>query len=177
MACGAYTKAIAKISKIRKNRTLNPTFSTPESPQHSADTMASHLESIFSGDLLHDLPRLAIFPPIVPFGGDSPFDTTFIQDTINHMPTKKAPGIDHLRSEMLKPIQHLLAPLLLELFRRCWRWSYTPHTWRIAQVVPIYKKASPTDASNYRPISLQSYVEFWNGVSNQVCSLLAHPWT
>ncbi|KAL1929637.1 hypothetical protein VTP01DRAFT_1775 [Rhizomucor pusillus] len=108
--------------------------------------MASHLESIFSGDLLHDLPRLAIFPPIVPFGGDSPFDTTFIQDTINHMPTKKAPGIDHLRSEMLKPIQHLLAPLLLELFRRCWRWSYTPHTWRIAQVVPIYKKASPTDA-------------------------------
>ncbi|KAG1494113.1 hypothetical protein G6F53_012631 [Rhizopus delemar] len=52
MASEEYTKAISKLSRIRKNRTLKPTFSTPEGPQHAAEIMASCLETTFSGDLL-----------------------------------------------------------------------------------------------------------------------------
>ena len=62
--------------------------------------------------------------------------------------------MDHLRIEMLQPIQRLLAPILLLLFRMCWSWSYVPQSWHIAQVVPIYKKGSPSDPGNYCPISL-----------------------
>ncbi|KAG1530597.1 hypothetical protein G6F51_013790 [Rhizopus arrhizus] len=36
----------------------------------------------------------------------------------------------------------------------CWAWSYVPQTWRIAQVIPIYKKGSSSDPGKYRPISL-----------------------
>ncbi|KAG1409088.1 hypothetical protein G6F58_009404 [Rhizopus delemar] len=35
-------------------------------------------------------------------------------------------------------------------------WSYTPQPWPVAQVVPIYKKGSTDEPSNYRPISLTS---------------------
>ncbi|KAG1552052.1 hypothetical protein G6F47_008650 [Rhizopus delemar] len=52
MAQGDYTKAIAKFSRIGKNRAIKPSFSTPEGPQHAAEIMAQHLEHIFAGDPL-----------------------------------------------------------------------------------------------------------------------------
>ncbi|KAG1126825.1 hypothetical protein G6F38_013717 [Rhizopus arrhizus] len=41
MASGDYTKAISRLSRIRKNRTMKPTFSTPEGPQHAANIAQS----------------------------------------------------------------------------------------------------------------------------------------
>ncbi|EIE83594.1 hypothetical protein RO3G_08299 [Rhizopus delemar RA 99-880] len=79
-----------------------------------------------------------------------------ILSSIKQLPSKKAPGSDHIRQEMLLPIQDRLSHLLLFLFQLCWSWSYTPEDWRVAQVVPIYKKDDPTEPSNYRPISLTS---------------------
>ncbi|CEG63786.1 hypothetical protein RMATCC62417_00873 [Rhizopus microsporus] len=154
MATGEYTKALAKISKIRKNHTLKPTFSTAEGAQNSADMMVTHLESIYSGDLLDIVQAHEVISPTLPSNEECPFDINLIQDAINHLPAKMAPGVDHLRIEMIKPIQHLLAPVLLILFQMCWACSYALLLWHIAQVVPIYKKGSPLDPGNYRPISL-----------------------
>ncbi|KAG1222028.1 hypothetical protein G6F35_005580 [Rhizopus arrhizus] len=156
MAIGEYTKAISRLSRIRKHRTLRPAFSTPQGPQHAADIMASHLENVFSGQLLREVQINNIYNPILPFEIECPITAEDIQEAIRNLPTKKAPGVDHLRNEMLRPIQHLLTPLLLSLFRLCWMWSYTPQSWRVAQVVPIYKKGSTDEPSNYRPISLTS---------------------
>ncbi|KAG1155033.1 hypothetical protein G6F37_008901 [Rhizopus arrhizus] len=77
-------------------------------------------------------------------------------DIYTLLPPKKAPGPDHLRQEMLAPLQPALAPILLFLFQLCWTWSYTPADWRSAQVVSIYKKGDPTEPSNHRPIGLTS---------------------
>ncbi|KAG0966415.1 hypothetical protein G6F31_004783 [Rhizopus arrhizus] len=149
-----YTKAISKISRIRKNRTLKPTFSTPDGPQHAADTMASHLETIFSGAHQRTVQYNEITTPALPFAVECPITMDDISSAIRSLPVKKAPGVDHLRIEMLHPIQHLLQPLLLHLFQLNWAWSYVPQPWRVAQVVPIHKKGSPLDPGNYRPISL-----------------------
>ncbi|KAG1225571.1 hypothetical protein G6F63_008289 [Rhizopus arrhizus] len=154
MAIGEYTKAISKLSRIRKHRTLRPAFSTPHGPQHAADIMVSHLENVFSGQLIREFQRNNIYNPILSFEIECPIIAEDIQEAIRNLPTKKAPGVDHLRNEMLRPIQHPLTPLLLSLFRLCWMWSYTPQSWRVAQVVPIYKKGSTDEPSNYRPISL-----------------------
>ncbi|KAI9478519.1 MAG: hypothetical protein EXX96DRAFT_571235, partial [Benjaminiella poitrasii] len=54
MAQGEYTKAISKFSRIRKNRTLKPIFSTSEGPLHSANTMADYLSNTYSGQLLQN---------------------------------------------------------------------------------------------------------------------------
>ncbi|KAG0805868.1 hypothetical protein G6F19_014020 [Rhizopus arrhizus] len=77
---------------------------------------------------------------------------------MRRLPLRKAPGPDHLRTEMLLPIKSVLAPLLSLLFSICYQWSYTPSLWRQAQVVPIHKKGDPTSPGNYRPISLTSIV-------------------
>ncbi|CEG83631.1 hypothetical protein RMATCC62417_17514 [Rhizopus microsporus] len=156
MTNGEYTKAISNTSRIRKHRTLRPTFSTPQGPQHAADIMASHLENVFSGQLLREVQRNNIYNPILLFEIECLFTADDIQEAVRSLPTKKAPRIDHLPNEMLRPIQHLLTPLLLSLLRLCWMWSYTSQSWRVAQVVPIYKKGSTDKPSNYRPISLTS---------------------
>ena len=36
--------------------------------------------------------------------------------------------------------------------------SYTPTSWRIAQIVPIYKNGDPDNPANFRPISLTSVI-------------------
>ncbi|KAG0740357.1 hypothetical protein G6F32_016004 [Rhizopus arrhizus] len=89
MATGEYTKALAKISKIRKNRTLKPAFSTPEGAQHSADIMATHLESIYSGHLLSNVQTHEMTLPTLPSDEECPFDVDLIRDTINNLLAKR----------------------------------------------------------------------------------------
>ncbi|KAG1510472.1 hypothetical protein G6F53_006656 [Rhizopus delemar] len=162
MAQGEYSKAIAKFSRIRKNRTIKPTFSTFEGPQHAADTMAQHLERIFAGDLLRNSTHTTTSTdaaPVVPELFDVASCSITIDDVneaIKSLPRKKAPGVDHLTIEMLAPLTEILTPILVYLFQLCWRWSYTPLSWRVAQVIPIHKKGQITDPGNFRPISLTS---------------------
>ena len=163
MAKGEYTKAISKISRIRKRRTVNPSFSPAPSisPQSPADVMADHLQSIYSGHLLPSAPIPSSSSSSrdnqLPFSLDlCPFSVDQITDNLKQLPRKKAPGVDHVQMEMLLPLAPVLAPQLLYLFRLCWQWAYTPLTWRVAQVVPIHKKGSKTDPGNFRPISLTS---------------------
>lgn len=72
------------------------------------------------------------------------------------LPRRKAPGIDHLRDEMLIPIKGQLSHILSLFFELCWSWSTVPSFWRHAQVFPIHKKGDPNDPANFRPISLTS---------------------
>ncbi|KAG0762211.1 hypothetical protein G6F22_018700 [Rhizopus arrhizus] len=86
--------------------------------------------------------------------GLSSFSADSVADTMRRLPLRKAPGSDHLRTEMLLPIRKQVAAILARLFDICCQWSYTPSLWRHAQVVPIYKKGDPHQPSNFRPISL-----------------------
>lgn len=167
MSKGEYTKAIARLSRIRKNRSVKPNFApAPDSNRAPADVMADHLQEIYAGHLLplHTSPTLTRDPPTSLSTGPPydlelcPFSVDNILVTIKQLPRKKAPGIDHITTEMLLPLASTLAPQLLHLFRACWKWSYTPLPWRIAQVIPIHKKGSSGDPGNFRPISLTSIV-------------------
>lgn len=155
MAKGEYSKAIAKFSPIRKNRTIKPTFSTLEGPQHAADTMAQHLERIFVGDLLPistNTTTIRDATPVVPESFDvtsCPITIDNINKAIKCLPRKKEPGVDHLTIEMLASLNEILAPILVYLFHLCWRWSYTSLSWRVAQIVPIHKKGPATDPGNF----------------------------
>ncbi|KAG1494654.1 hypothetical protein G6F54_007726 [Rhizopus delemar] len=158
MEHGEYTKAIARLCKIRKNRNLKPSFSTIEGPEQAADVMASHLQTIYSGRLLQGVEEDHLsFYNSPPFSQETcPILLNDVKDALRQLPPKKAPGPDHIRQEMLTPLQPTLAPILLFLFQLCWTWSYTPAEWRLAQIIPIYKKGDPTEPGNHRPISLTS---------------------
>ena len=151
------TKAATKIKQLRRRRMLIHTYSHPDGPQVAAESMCQHLARVYDGNLIpsqRPTPNLTLQHPADL--EDFPMDADTIQQTIRLLPNRKAPGIDQLKAEMLKPIGKPLAKILDALFRLCWQWSYTPSHWRHAQVCPIYKKGDPTIATNYRPISLTS---------------------
>ena len=120
--------------------------------------MASHLQAIYSGWPLQDMDEdHSLMYHSTPFSQDTcSILLDDVKDTLRQLPPKKTSGSDHIRQEMLAPLQPALAPILLFLFQVCWTWSYTPAGWRLAQIVPIYKKGDPTELGNYRPISLTS---------------------
>ncbi|SAL98890.1 hypothetical protein [Absidia glauca] len=155
MASGDYTKATRKMKKMKSGRTVSPRYSHVDGPQAAVDSMAHHLTTIYSGSLINnDRPApitTATTTTIAP-----PFTADEVLEQLLQLPRSKAPGIDSITTEILRPISDLVSPLISTLFTICWNWGYTPEAWRTAQVISIYKKGTATDPANYRPISLTS---------------------
>lgn len=160
MASREFPATAAKVSKLKRGRTLSPTFSHPDGPQAAADAMQQYLATVFSGSLLTTtaVPDSQLPIPFLADDDDqsNPFSVETVKAAIQAAPSQKAPGVDHLRAEMLYPISDALAPILAMMYTLCWRWGQTPLNWRVAQVIPIHKKDSPSDPANFRPISLTS---------------------
>ena len=159
-----FSKATAAIKRIKRNKESTATYSHPDGPAASVATMGSHLASVYNGSLLSTADRHATpsgFDSELPFclpADMSMFDTDTLVSCIKRLPTRKAPGPDHIKAEMLKALVSEIAPVLSLLFSLCYQWSYTPALWRQAQVFPIFKKGDASDPGNYRPISLTSVV-------------------
>ena len=161
-----FSKATSKIKDLKRRHTSSASFSHPDGPSAAVEIMSAHLASVYNGHLLPSLRPLVPCLPVpaasLPFplppnlSSSSPFDPSLLRLYIRQLPSRKAPGADHIRAEMLKPLSATIAPLLSLLFTLCWNWSYVPPLWRAAQVVPIFKKGDPSLPSNYRPISLTS---------------------
>jgi hypothetical protein len=172
-----YSKTLQKLKTIRRSRDQNVTFQHENGPAAAAEIMVTKLNDIFKGpqdNILDTLNRHSNINPSIFDGINTstnyttesiylsennsalPFTINTVQQCIKDLPTNKAPGIDHLKAEMFKPIDDILSTILFKLFGLCWKQGKTPTDWNIAQVVPIYKKGDPTDAANYRPISLIS---------------------
>jgi len=153
-----FVRATSKIKVIRRRRQQTHSFVHPDGPSAAAAVMSQHLSSVCDGRLLPPARPIPRPLPSLPHPTDvhTPFDTDDVEAAIRQLPNRKAPGSDHLRAEMLKPIVAPLTPLLHSLYIICWQWSYVPPLWRHAQVCPIFKKGDPTMATNYRPISLTS---------------------
>ncbi|KAG0166234.1 hypothetical protein DFQ28_003797, partial [Apophysomyces sp. BC1034] len=113
---------MAKMKRVKRGRTLHPSFTLPEGPQAATEAMATHLEQVFAGQLLQqshdeqyandDSPTRSptTSTPTAPFTDDDPFDNDLIAETIAKIPIRKAPGIDHIRGEMIRPITASLTP-------------------------------------------------------------------
>ena len=81
-----------------------------------------------------------------------------IIDIITTIPTNKAIGPDKISHKMLKnTVSTIVKPLCL-LFNRSLRDCLFPDSWKIANVLPLFKKGDPSELSNYRPVSLLSCV-------------------
>ena len=79
----------------------------------------------------------------------------------------KAAGPKDIPLILLKEAADEIAPVITLLFHASLNQGNTLSTWRKALVVPISKKGSKSDASNYRPISLTS-------VLGKLCEHILH---
>ncbi|KAG2192983.1 hypothetical protein INT47_010365 [Mucor saturninus] len=139
LATNEFSKATNKIRSIRRGKsTMTSTLQHIHGPQAAVDHITSIWQTVFSG-----------------FDIQLPFTINSIDATISSLPNNKAPGHDHIKAEMLKPIIDLISPILHTFFSLCWQFAIIPSAWNIDQVMPIYKqKGDPNDPINYRPISL-----------------------
>jgi len=75
---------------------------------------------------------------------------------LSRLEVAKATGPDGIPARVLKECATELAGPLTRLFSLCFRLGIQPTLWKVANVVPIHKKASRSAMKNYRPVSLLS---------------------
>jgi hypothetical protein len=67
-----------------------------------------------------------------------------------------APGPDGITPKLLKSIVNSVTTPLTIIFKKSIETGEIPKDWRMATVVPIFKKGQKKDPANYRPVSLTS---------------------
>ena len=78
-----------------------------------------------------------------------------VLDMLNSLDPNKSCGSDEIPPKILKLVALLIYEPLTILYNACLSQGVYPAIWKIANVHPIFKnKGSPSDPTNYRPISL-----------------------
>ena len=72
----------------------------------------------------------------------------------------KAPGYDNILNEMIKCLTEKYPILIIKLFNMILQSNCIIPDWLISLIVPIHKKGSKADPSNYRGISLLSCLPY-----------------
>ena len=81
-----------------------------------------------------------------------------VRRDVRRLKTGKAPRICGIVPEMLKAGGEVVVVWMTKVFNMVWREGVASGDWRNAVIVPVYKKGSRLDCTNYRGISLMSIV-------------------
>jgi hypothetical protein len=84
--------------------------------------------------------------------------TKDVKDLLSILNVTKAYGPDNIGPKLLKEAAPSITASLVKLFNLSLSKGIFPSSWKLANVVPIYKKAEEFFAMNYRPISLLSTI-------------------
>jgi len=82
--------------------------------------------------------------------------TEKVRKKIGALKTNSAAGPDGIKPSFLQACKEELAPVVSTIFRKSLEKGEVPEEWRQANITPIFKKGSKTQATNYRPVSLTS---------------------
>ena len=86
----------------------------------------------------------------------SPITVKEIEEEIDKLKVNKSSGPFSIPTSILKLIKHLIAKPLQTIFNSSLSNGIVPNSFKIASVIPIFKKGSRLNVNNYRPISLLS---------------------
>ena len=84
------------------------------------------------------------------------FLVTPVENEISHLKSDKATGPYSVPVNILKILKSVISVPLATLLNTSLSTGIVPSKFKVANVIPIHKKDSHTDLSNYRPISLLS---------------------
>jgi len=76
-----------------------------------------------------------------------------VRELLLHLDCHKSMGLDGLHPRVLKELAGMIAEPLSAIYQHSWMCG-VPEDWRLADVIPFYKKGCKEDPENYRPVSL-----------------------
>ena len=79
-----------------------------------------------------------------------------IEREISYLNTSKTVGPNSIPIKVLKLLQHVLSKPLEILFNASFATGIVPQSFKIARIIPVFKKGDYRSLNNYRPISLLS---------------------
>ena len=79
-----------------------------------------------------------------------------VRRNIVKLKSKKAPGVCEVTGEMLKTGGEIAVRWMHSIVNMAWKSETIPEDWRKALVIPVHKKGSKMQCTNYRGISLLS---------------------
>ncbi|KAK4816584.1 hypothetical protein QYF61_017974 [Mycteria americana] len=82
------------------------------------------------------------------------FQEKAVNDLLFHLDTHKSMGPDEIHPRVVRELAEELAKPLSIIYQQSWLTGKVPDDWRLASVMPIYKKAQKEDLGNYRPVTL-----------------------
>ena len=98
------------------------------------------------------------FEPSASFLDGINISETDVEDVLKLLDNNKASGPDLINPRLLKEGSEFLATKLCHIFNQSLTSSHFPSSWKLANVVPVFKKGDKTNSANYRPISLLSCI-------------------
>ena len=126
-----------------------------------ANVFSEYFASV--GDrLATDIPRISTSPLdyIDTCNSESfylfPTTSSEIEREISYLNTSKAVGPNSLPIKVLNLLQHILSKPLEILFNASFATGIVPQNFKVARIIPVFKKGDHSSLNNYRPISLLS---------------------
>ena len=81
-------------------------------------------------------------------------DTNKVSNLLTKLDINKGSGYDLISNRVLKATSEVITPYIVYLFNLCLLQGVFPNTFKIAQVVPLFKGGVRENPTSYRPISL-----------------------
>ena len=128
---------------------------TADTPEAIADIFNNYFTSVFSvpqGDKVDN--GAGKFPAAEPSFSDIVMHVGEVEAVLKSLDPDKATGPGEIPARIRKETATTIAPSLCKLFNRSLGEGYIPSEWKLADVVPVYKKDETDHVESYRPISL-----------------------
>ena len=117
-----------------------------------ANVLNEYFSSVFTNEDTTNIPTLEEDP--LPEISPIYICPEGVAQLLHNLKPQKAAGPDRLPSRFLKEVANEIALPLSLIFQASLNQGTPPDTWKSALVVPVFKKGSRSDPSNYRPVSL-----------------------
>ena len=132
-----------------------PTGLIQDHPAEIANMFNAYFASVSISDNLSDQSEEIRTDPVIT---ESTLCELEVKSMLKILDINKATGPDEIPAKLLKETASIIAPSLCKLFNKSLRLGTVPEEWKLANVVPVFKKGSKDYTENYRPISLSSIV-------------------